>query len=396
MGVEHRTDDEQPFLPFSRPCLGPEAIAEVVACLDSGWITTGPRVARFEGDLRAYLPAPSVQCVSSATAGLHLALASLELRPGDEVITTPLTFVASLNSIVHAGLRPVLADIDPATLNLDLERVAAAIGPRTRAIMPVHFAGLPLDLEPLYELARSRGLRVVEDAAHAIGAACRGRRIGAGGDIQVFSFHPNKNMTTGEGGAIATGDAELARRIGVLRFHGIDREAFNRFAKGGSQDYDVVAPGWKFNMLDMQAALGLHQLQALDGFIARRAALARRYRAAFQGWPQFRMQAEPDYPHLHAWHLFTIVLDPARAGIDRAGFMAAMKARNIGTGLHYQAAHLFTFYRDLLGTAPGDFPHAEAAGANIVSLPLFPQMTEAEQDRVIAAMAAIFAEARGG
>lgn len=388
-------DSEQSFLPFARPALDEAAIAEVVDCLRSGWITTGPRTARFEAALKAYLGAASVSCLSSATAGLHLALAALDLRPGDEVITTPLTFVASLNTIVHAGGRPVLVDIDPGTLNMDVEKALAAIGPRTRAIMPVHFAGLPVDLDPLYEAAAARGIRIVEDAAHAIGAAYRGRRLGSFGDVQVFSFHPNKNMTTGEGGAVATADLDLAHRIGRLRFHGIDREAFNRFSKAGSQDYDVVAPGWKFNMLDMQAALGLHQLPALDGFNARRAALAARYRQVFRDWPQFRLQADPDYPHLHAWHLFTIVLDPARAGLDRARFMAEMKARNIGTGLHYQAAHLFSYYRDLLGTGPGDFPHAEEVGAGIVSLPLFPQMTEAEQDRVIDAMADIFRAAGG-
>ncbi|MEQ8345123.1 MAG: DegT/DnrJ/EryC1/StrS aminotransferase family protein [Sneathiellaceae bacterium] len=389
------SEPEQPFLPFSRPSLGPEAIAEVVACLESGWITTGPRTALFEAALRDYLGAPQVACISSATAGLHLVLAAMDLQPGDEVITTPLTFVASLNTIVHAGGRPVLVDIDPVTLNLDLDAVRDAIGPRTRAIMPVHFAGLAVDLDPLYEMAQAHGIRVVEDAAHAVGTRYRGRRIGAFGDTQVFSFHPNKNMTTGEGGAIATRDEALAGRIARLRFHGIDREAFNRFAKAGSQDYDVVLPGWKYNMLDMQAALGLHQLQALDGFIARRTALAQRYRAGFAGWPQFRLQGEPGYPQDHAWHLFVILLDPAKAGMDRAAFMAAMKERNIGTGLHYQAAHLFSYYRDLLGTGPGDFPHAEAAGATIVSLPLFPAMTEAEQDRVIEAMDAIFSRAGG-
>ncbi|MFC3228689.1 DegT/DnrJ/EryC1/StrS family aminotransferase [Marinibaculum pumilum] len=380
-----------PFLPFSRPSLSAEAIAEVVDCLESGWITTGPRTARFEAALADYLGAPHVACLSSATAGLHLALAALDLQPGDEVITTPLTFAASLNTIVHAGGRPVLADIDPATLNIDLDAVEKAVGPKTRAIMPVHFAGLPVDLDPLYEMALSRGIRVIEDAAHAIGAGYRGRRIGSFGDSQVFSFHPNKNMTTGEGGAVATTDQALAQRIARLRFHGIDREAFNRFTKAGSQEYDVVAPGFKFNMLDMQAALGLHQLPALDGFNARRKELAMRYRACLAGWPQLRLQAVPDYPHDHAWHLFVVVLEPERAGMDRAAFMAAMKARNIGTGLHYQAAHLFAYYRELLGTGPGSFPHAEDAGANIVSLPLFPAMTEAEQDRVVEAMDDIFA-----
>jgi dTDP-4-amino-4,6-dideoxygalactose transaminase len=380
----------EPFLPFARPALSEAAIEEVVACLRSGWITTGPRVQRFEGMLSDYLGGRRVLCVSSATAGLQLALLALDLEPGDEVITTPLTFVASLNTIVQAGGVPVLADIEPGTLNIDLDQLERRITPRTRALMPVHFAGLPVDLERLYAIAEKHGLRVVEDAAHSIGTEYGGRRVGSFGDIQVFSFHPNKNMTTGEGGAIATADEKVIRRISVMRFHGIDRDAFNRFSKSGSQHYDVEAPGFKYNMMDIQAALGIHQLPELDGFNRRRQALVERYYRLIGDWPQFELPKTPAYPHRHAWHLLTPLVDPAEAGVDRDGFMQRMKEENIGVGLHYTAPHLFKFYRERFGYKPGDFPHAERACERICSLPLFPTMTEAEQDRVVGAMARIF------
>jgi dTDP-4-amino-4,6-dideoxygalactose transaminase len=378
------------FLPFSRPSISREAIDEVVACLESGWITTGPRVQRFEQALKDYLGAPHALALSSATAGLHLALLALELEPGDEVITTPMTFAATLNTIVLAGGTPVLVDVERGTYNLDVQRVADAITPRTRAILPVHFAGLPADLDPLLELAERRGLRLIEDAAHAIGAEYRGRRIGAFGDTQVFSFHPNKNITTGEGGCVATRDAGLAERIALLRFHGMDREAWDRFAKKGSQHYEILLPGFKYNMMDLQAALGLHQLPQLERFIARRTELALRYRALLAGWPQWSLPAAPGYPHRHAWHLYAPLLVPEAAGMDRDAFMAGMKARDIGTGLHYRAAHLYPYYGERYGWKPGDFPNAESISERIVSLPLFPAMTDADQDRVVAAMDALF------
>src|SRR5580658_4635088 len=249
------------FLPFSKPTINQEAIDEVVACLESGWITTGPRVAKFTEELQTYLSAAFVLPLASATAGLHLTLVALHLQAGDEVITTPLTFAATLNTIVLAGAKPVLVDIDPQTLNMDINLLEAAITPRTRVIMPVHFAGLPVDLDPLYDLADKHGLRVVEDAAHAIGTEYKGKRIGSFGDTQVFSFHPNKNITTGEGGCVATTDANLAEQIARLRFHGIDRQAWNRYGKSGSQDYEIVLPGYKSNMMDIQAAIGIHQLK---------------------------------------------------------------------------------------------------------------------------------------
>ncbi len=378
------------FLPFSRPSLSRAAIDEVVACLESGWITTGPRVKRFEQDLAAYLGAPHVLALSSATAGLHLALLALDLRPGDEVITTPLTFAATLNTIVLAGGRPVLVDVDARTFNIDVAQLAGAITPRTRAILPVHFAGLPVDLDPLYALAEQHGLRVIEDAAHAIGTEYKGLRIGSFGDTQVFSFHPNKNMTTGEGGCVTTRDAALAERVALLRFHGMDREAWNRFGKSGNQHYEIILPGLKYNMMDMQAALGIHQLVELDGFIMRRTELALRYKQALAGWPQLQLPTAPAYAHRHAWHLYSPLINVAAAGMDRDAFMAGLKERNIGTGLHYRAVHLYPYYREHYGFKPGDFPNAEHIGECIVSLPLFPGLSDADQDRVIAAMADLF------
>lgn len=378
------------YLPFSKPCISQEAIAEVVTCLESGWITTGPRVAQFTEDLKSYLNAPFVLPLMSATAGLQLALLAIGIKPGDEVITTPLTFAATLNTIVLAGGKPVLVDVDPGTLNLDMNKVEAAITPQTRAIIPVHFAGLPVDLDPLYTLANTHNLRVIEDAAHAIGTEYKGKRIGGFGDVQVFSFHPNKNITTGEGGCVATRDPDVAKKIGLLRFHGIDRESWNRFSKSGNQDYEIVMPGYKYNMMDIQAALGLHQLKELDRFIARRTELADRYLEALSDWQEWTLPTKPAYTHRHAWHLFTPLLNTEIAQMDRDEFMQKMKEKNIGTGLHYRAAHLYPYYREQFGFKSGDFPNAEDIGNRIVSLPLFPSMTDAEQDRALDVMYSIF------
>lgn len=379
------------FLPFSKPTLSEAAINEVVECLRSGWITTGPRVKRFEEMLQTYFHVPHALSLVSATAGLHLALLALDLQPGDEVITSAMTFVATLNTIVLAGAKPVLVDVELNTYNLDVTQIEAAITPRTRAIMPVHLTGSVVDLDPVYDLAKKYGLRVIEDAAQAIGAEYKGRRIGSFGDTQVFSFHPNKNITTGEGGCVTTKDDALARKISLLRFHGIDREAFDRFSKKGSQAYDVVAAGYKYNMLDMQAALGIHQLPELDGFIARRTELATRYHTLLADWPELTLpQAPTHFPNKHIWHLFAPLINPEAAGMDRDTFMQRMKEHNIGTGLHYHAPHLYTFYREKFGYQPGDFPNAETIADRTVSLPLFPLLSDAEQDRVITAMATVF------
>lgn len=376
---------EEPFLPFAKPCISEETIEDLAQCIRSGWLTTGPRVQEFEAALRDYLQVPHALAVSSATAGLHLALLALDLEKGDEVITPSLTFAATANVIVQAGGKPVFVDSDPQTYNLDLNQVERGITPRTKVIMPVHFGGYPVDLGALYALADKHGLRVVEDAAHTIGATYKGKKIGSFGDIQVFSFHPNKNMTTGEGGCITTRDDGLAKRLQALRFHGIDREAWNRFSKKGSQVYDVVEPGFKANMMDMQAILGIHQLKELDTFIERRTQLARRYQEHLADWKEIELPTFSSDGYGHAWHFF----NPLIMAMDRNTFIDAMKERNIGLGLHYLPVHLFSYYQKAFGYKTGDFPIAEKIGFSIVSLPLFPTLTLAEQDRVIAAMSDI-------
>jgi dTDP-4-amino-4,6-dideoxygalactose transaminase len=271
-----------------------------------------------------------------------------------------------------------------------VERIEAAITERTRAIMPVHFAGLPVDLDPLYALAEKHQLRVIEDAAQAIGAKYKDRLIGSFGDIQVFSFHPNKVITTGEGGCVSTRDENLAKQISVQRFHGIDREAWNRFSKNGSQHYDVIAPGFKYNMMDLQAALGIHQLAALESIIEKRTLLAKRYYEKLSGWPELTLPTLPTFSHRHVWYIFAPLINPEAAGMDRDDFILAMKEQNIGIGLHYEPAHLYTYYQQQFGYRSGDFPQAESVGSRIVSLPLFPDMTLEEQDRVIDKMAVVF------
>jgi dTDP-4-amino-4,6-dideoxygalactose transaminase len=374
------------FLPFARPALGEEEIAEVVDTLRSGWITTGPRVERFTAEFSEYVGGRFAVPVSSATAGLHVALLALGVGPGDEVITTPLTFVATLNTIVHCGAVPVLADIDASTLNVRVEEVEKRLTPRTKVIVPVHYVGQPADLDPLLELAARRGIALLEDAAHAVGSEYKGRRIGSFPTTSVFSFHPNKNMTTGEGGMVVTEDEAVFEKASLLKFHGMDRESWKRFAKSGSPRYDVALPGFKYNMMDIQAALGLHQLPRLDGFLAERARQAARYDALLSGLPGLILPQRVAYPIRHAWHLYTPLVDIDRLTISRDRFMEELKKRNIGTGLHYTAAHEFSYYADRFGWRPEDFPEAHFVSERIVSLPLFPGLTDADQDDAVSAV----------
>ena len=375
------------FLPFSRPSIGPEEEAEILDSLRSGWITTGPKVQAFARQFADFVGSRHAVPCSSATAGLHLALLAHGIGPGDEVITTPMTFAATVNVILHVGATPVLADIDRRTLLLPTEAVAAALTERTRAVIPVHFAGQPTDVDALLELLVGRGIAIIEDAAHAVGTELRGRRIGSLPTTAVFSFHPNKNMTTGEGGMVTTPDADIAQRVALLAFHGMDRDAWKRFGKDGRSRYDITAPGFKYNMMDIQAALGIHQLRRLEGFNETRRRLADTYRKALAGIPGIQLPARVDYPSRHAWHLFVVLVDDERLTIDRDGFMAELKARNIGTGLHYTAAHEFSHYRDRFGWKPEDFPAAHHVGDRIVSLPLFADMTDADQNDVVEAVA---------
>ena len=371
------------FLPFARPSLGDEEIAELVDTIKSGWITTGPKVEKFTAAFAEYVGGRFAVPVSSATAGLHVALLALGVGPGDEVVTTPMTFVATLNTIVHCGAVPVLADIDAATLNVQVEEIEKKLTPKTKAIVPVHYVGQPVDLDPILELAASRGIAVLEDAAHAVGAEYKGRRIGSFPTTSVFSFHPNKNMTTGEGGMVVTEDEAVFERASLLKFHGMDRESWKRFAKAGSPRYDVAVPGFKYNMMDIQAALGLHQLAKLDGFIAERERLARRYDEALGGTVGLILPSRVAYPVRHPWHLYTPLVDVDRLTIDRDRFMAELKTRNIGTGLHYTAAHEFSYYAGRFGWKPEDFPAAHFVSERIVSLPLFPGLSDGDQDDVV-------------
>jgi len=373
------------FLPFARPSIGEAEIAEVADSLRSGWITTGPKTERFAEQFREYVGGRFAAPLSSATAGLHVALLAHGIGPGDEVITTPMTFAATLNVIVLVGATPVLADIDRATLNVRVEEIERKITDRTRAVIPVHYVGQPCDMDPILALAAGRGLAVIEDAAHAIGTEYKGRRIGSFPTTSVFSFHPNKNITTGEGGMVVTNDEQVFETVSLLKFHGMDRNAWKRFAKAGSPRYDIALPGYKYNMMDIQAAIGLHQLGKLDGFIEKRAAMAAAYDRDLAGAPLLLPKRVP-WPSRHAWHLYAPLVDLERLTIDRDRFMAELKERNIGCGLHYCAAHEFSYYHDRFGWEPMDYPEAHFVSERIVSLPLFPDMTEAERGDVVEAV----------
>jgi dTDP-4-amino-4,6-dideoxygalactose transaminase len=373
----------KPLLPFTRPSIDEETIAAVAEVLRSGWLATGPKVAQLEAELSRYCGGRPIRSQTSATAGLEMALLACGIGAGDEVITPALSFVATANVIMRVGARPVFVDVGLDSRNLDLGQVEAAITPRTRAIMPVHFAGLPVDMERLYALAAAHKLRVIEDAAHAIGSSWRGRRIGSFGDLVVFSFHPNKNMTTIEGGAISGGSAEELKRIELERWHGQ--------VKSGADGFDTLLPGGKSNLSDVAAAVGLGQLKRLEEFNERRRALVARYYELWGTKSPLRLPERGDAGH--SWHVFTPLLPLKELSITRAGFIEAMRARGIGVGVHYPAIHLFTCYR-ALGYREGQFPNAERIGRETVTLPLFPAMQPADVERVVETSNALLAGAR--
>lgn len=379
-----------PFLPFALPEIGDDEIAEVVDTLRSGWVTTGPKAKRFEQAFVDYLGGPDTGleaiAVNSATAGLHLALEALGIGPGDEVITTTHTFTATAEVVRYLGADVVLVDIDPATLCIDPAAVEAAITPRTKAVVPVHYAGLAADMPALLAIAAKHGLKVVEDAAHALPATVGGALVGTlASDATVFSFYANKTITTGEGGMLVTRDAGLAKRAKVMRLHGMNRDAFDRFtAKVPSWYYEIVAPGFKYNLTDIAAALGLHQLRRADAFQQRREQIARQYTEGLQGLP---LVAPPDAVagERHAWHLYVIRLaDDARLGRDEV--IEKLFEAGIGCSVHYIPLHLHPYWRDRYGLAPQQFPHSQHAYERMLSLPLYTRMTDADVQRVIAAM----------
>lgn len=374
------------FLPFSRPTIGEDEINEVVDSLRSGWLATGPKVIRLEEAFMELTGAKTAIAVNSATSGLHLVLKTLDLGPGDEVITTPITWPSTVNNIEICGARPVFADVDRDTLQIDPYDVERSITPRTKAVIPVHFAGAPCDMDALYGICKRRGLYLIEDAAHAVGTRYKGRIIGSGSDAAVFSFHVIKNMTTGEGGMIVCNDEERAARMRRLRFHGISRDAWKRYSKGGSPQYEVEEPGFKYNMMDLQAAIGIHQLKKLDEFNDKRAVLASNYKKLLSDVPQIRPLGTVPYKHEHAWHLFVVRLEIEALTIDRDSFIQALQEENIGTGLHFPAVHLQKYYRERYDFRKGAFPNAEWNSERLFSLPLYPLLEEKDQADVVSAM----------
>jgi dTDP-4-amino-4,6-dideoxygalactose transaminase len=377
-----------PFLPFALPEIGEAEIAEVVDTLRSGWVTTGPKAKRFEDDFSAFLGEPSLHsmAVNSATAGLHLALEALGIGPGDEVITTTHTFTATAEVVRYLGADVVLVDIDPATLCIAPAAVEAAITPRTKAIVPVHYAGLAADMPALLAIAQRHGLKVVEDAAHALPTTCGGALVGTlGSDVSVFSFYANKTITTGEGGMVVTRDAELARRVKTMRLHGMSRDAFDRFtAKVPSWYYEIVAPGFKYNLTDIAAALGIHQLKRAHAFHARRAEIALAYNAALADLPVITPPL-PRAGDLHAWHLYSLRLSDA-APIGRDALIEQLFAAGIGCSVHYIPLHLQPYWRDRYALRPEAFAHSQHAYEHMLSLPIHTRMTDADVQRVATAV----------
>ncbi len=373
------------FLPAFRHCIGEAEIEEVVDTLRSDWITTGPKTHAFEEQFSAYVDCPHAIAVNSCTAGLFLSLLALGIQEGDEVITSPFTFTATANIIVHLRAKPVFADIDAETCNLDPQQLEASITKRTKAIIPVHYAGHPCDMEKILSIAGEYNLRVVEDAAHALGAAYRGKMVGTFGDAASFSFYATKNLATAEGGMVVTPDARLAERIRILSLHGMSRDAWKRYSSQGSWYYAVLYPGYKHNMTDIQASMGIHQLRRFPGMQRARENIARRYDRAFRDLPGIAC------PHchegiLHAWHLYPIRIDTEHLNIGRDQFIEALRAENIGTSVHFIPLHLQPYYAETFGYRRGDFPVAERVYERILSLPLYPRMREEDVEDVIAAV----------
>ncbi len=377
------------FLPFALPEIGEEEIAEVCDALRSGWVTTGPKTRQFEKDFAAYLGLDSEAIsVNSATAGLHLALEAIGIQPGDEVITTTLTFTATGEVIRYLGAHPVFVDIDPVTLNIDVDAIRRAITPRTRAILPVHYAGLACDMDAIIRLAREHGLKVVEDAAHAFPTRYKGRLVGTlDTDVTVFSFYANKTMTTGEGGMIVARDPALVQRMKVMRLHGISRDAFDRFtSRTPAWYYEVIAPGFKYNLTDIASALGIHQLRKIDRFLLRRQQLAKRYFEQLADLPLILpADANAEEGSAHSWHLFVVRLGDS-VGIERNAVIEELSKRGIGTSVHYIPLHRQPYWKETYALSEEQFPAADKAYQSMISIPLYTKMSDADLDRVVEAL----------
>jgi dTDP-4-amino-4,6-dideoxygalactose transaminase len=379
------TRPKERFLVFGAPAIEDAEIQEVIATMKSGWLGTGPKVAQFENDIKAYKGAAHAVAVNSCTAALHLAILAAGLKPGDEVITTPMTFCATVNAIIHAGATPVLADVDPATMNIDAHQLADKISSRTRAILPVHFAGRACDMDALCEIAERHQLKIIEDCAHAIETEYKGRKAGTFGDFGCLSFYVTKNVITGEGGMVITHDEAAASRIKMLGLHGMSKDAWKRFSDDGYKHYSVVEVGFKYNMMDLQAAIGIHQLRRVEANWRRRREIWQRYDEAFASLP-VGLPAPPEANTRHAYHLYTLLLDEERGTVSRDAFLAAMTAENIGVGVHYLSIPEHPVYQERFGWRPEDYPHAGKIGRQTVSLPLSAQLSEADVEDVIAAV----------
>jgi len=373
------------FLVFGSPCIEQPEIDEVVASMKAGWLGTGPKVAQFEADFSAYLGAGYAAACNSCTAALHLSLVALGLKPGDEVITTPLTFCASVNAIIHAGCTPVLADIDPRTQNIDPECIRKKITKRTKAILPVHFAGRPCDMDSIMAIAREHDLKVVEDCAHAIETTYKGQHAGTFGDFGCFSFYVTKNVCTGEGGMVMARNEEDIQNVKVLGLHGMSADAWKRFSDDGYKHYQVVHAGFKYNMMDIQAAIGIHQLKRVEEYYVRRCEIWDMYQEAFKPLPVG--QPSPDEPNTrHARHLYTLMVDPVYTGIDRDEFLNRMTKENIGCGVHYLSIPEHPYYCERFGWDLEDTPHAVNIGRQTLSLPLSAKLTDEDVADVIQAV----------
>lgn len=370
------------FLPFSRPSIGEPEISRVVACLKSGWITTGALCKEFEDKFCELTGARQAITLSSATAGMHLMLKALNLQPGDEVITPSMTFASTINMIILHQAKPVFVDIDYGTLNMNCDLIEARMSAKTKAIIPVHFAGAPADMDKINELARKYSLTVIEDAAHAVGTYYKGVHAGGFGHPTIFSFHPIKNITTGEGGMVTLNDADLERKLRLLRFHGIERDAWKRYGKGGNPSYDITEPGYKYNMPDLLAALGLAQFERWQELNARRQALARSYMEGLQGLNKLDLPQAPLYDHIHAWHLFIVKIKD----LPRDEFMRKLAEYNIGYGLHFPPAHTLSFIQKRFKADRTPLSETDRAADKILSLPLFPDMDENDVKYVCAAI----------
>ena len=376
-------------MPFALPDLGEEEKQQVLETLDSGWLTTGPKTKRLEEEFAGYLGVPHALAVNSGTAGLHLALEACGIGPGQEVITSPYTFTATAEVVRYLGAETVFVDIDPVTFNLNPDLLEAAVSGRTRAILPVHFGGQACDMDPIMEIARRHDLKVVEDAAHALPASYRGRMIGHIGDATVFSFYVTKSLATGEGGMIATASAALAERIKIMRLHGIDRDVWDRYNSEKPQwFYQVVAPGFKYNLSDLAAAVGIAQLKKVERFQKRRQEIAERYSKAFASLP-LRVPRLSSPADRHAWHLYVIQLDLEKISLTRDEFVARMTRKGIGTSVHFIPLHIQPYWRERYGHAPEDFPVALNCYRRAVSLPIYSKMSNEDVQRVIEAVVQI-------